>query len=143
LPSRKQKGNLLSSLFILIVGIIDRLAAFELSILRAPKLFPMLFRSKYVKQGLQIAAAIFFFVCAFEGSGRKDTICNAITLSPSDISIQTSVKEQKFINFNAALLCLKTGFRIEQVPLTFKGLSYNFNSSLTARKYLRICNLRI
>jgi len=143
LPSRRRKGNLLSSLFILIICIIDRMVAFEQTILRVPKIFPMLFRSKYVKQGLQIAAVIFFFVCAFEGSGTKDTIRNEIALYPTDISVQTNVKAQKSINFNAALVCLKTDFRIEHLLSTNKELHHNFNSPLTARRYLRIRNLRI
>src|SRR5712692_4924072 len=79
LPSRKHKGNLLSSLFILAVGIVDSLIVFEQNILRTPKIFPILFRSRYIKQGMKIAAAILIIIYAFEWSGSNGAYSNELS----------------------------------------------------------------
>src|SRR5882672_1324545 len=64
LPAGGKKGNLLSSLFTFIVGILEGLIQFERNLLKVP----MLFRNKYIRQGLQIAAAIFLFIGSWEWS---------------------------------------------------------------------------
>ena len=62
LPNRRRKGNILSSLLSLFVGLMERILSFEKSILRQP----VVFTHKYVRQALVIAAAFLFLISSFE-----------------------------------------------------------------------------
>src|SRR5258707_15646789 len=62
LPTGSRKGNLLSSLLTYFVGILDRIACFEKSILRQP----VVFSHKYVKQGLIIAVGFLFLLSSLD-----------------------------------------------------------------------------
>jgi hypothetical protein len=62
LPTRRRKGNILSSLLSFFVGLVERVLAFEKSILRQP----IVFKHKYVKQGLVIAVGFLFLLSSVE-----------------------------------------------------------------------------
>lgn len=67
LPNREKKGNLLSSLFIFFVGIIERLGSFEYGVFRLANLLGR----KYIKQSLLIVASLLFLLSSLEWTGEK------------------------------------------------------------------------
>ena len=62
LPTRNRKGNLLSSLLTFFIGLLERVASFEKSVLQRP----LVFTHRYVKQGLIIAVGFLFLLSSFE-----------------------------------------------------------------------------
>lgn len=72
LPARRKRGNLLSSLFIFFVGIIERIGSFEHGVFRMASLL----RHKYIKQSLLIVAGLLFLLSSVEWSGDKNVNTN-------------------------------------------------------------------
>ena len=72
LPGKRKKGNLLSSLFIFFVGIIERLGSFEYGVFRMANLL----KQKYVKRSLLIIAGLLFLLSSFEWTGEKNVSNN-------------------------------------------------------------------
>lgn len=62
LPTRRRKGNILSSLLTFFVGLMERAVSFERSIVRQP----VVFSHKYVRQGLVIAVGFLFLLSSVE-----------------------------------------------------------------------------
>src|SRR5436305_9762248 len=89
LPLGDKKGNLLSSLFTFIVGILEGLIQFERDLLKAP----MLFRNTYIRQGLQIAAAIFLFIGSLEWSASAAAASHSEPLQSAQNITQAPVRE--------------------------------------------------
>ena len=73
LPARRKRGNLLSSLFIFFVGIIERIGSFEHGVFRMASLL----RQKYIKQSLLIVAGLLFLLSSVEWSGDKNVNTNS------------------------------------------------------------------
>ncbi|HET7118289.1 MAG TPA: hypothetical protein VFI29_17460 [Hanamia sp.] len=67
LPARRKKGNLLYSLFIFFVGIIERVGNFEYGVFHMANLL----RRKYIKQSLLIVASVLFLFSSLEWTGEK------------------------------------------------------------------------
>lgn len=82
LPAKRKKGNLLSSLFIFFVGILERLDSFEYGVFRMANIL----RQKYIKQTLLIIAAILFLLSSFEWTGVTNANANANFYSGSYIA---------------------------------------------------------
>ncbi|MDQ6763057.1 MAG: hypothetical protein M3015_10590 [Bacteroidota bacterium] len=80
LPNRKRKGNLLSSLFVFFIGIIERLNIFEHGFFS----MAVLFRKKYIKHGIFILGVILFLLSLFEWTGEERI----------SSQIETTAKEQ-------------------------------------------------
>lgn len=72
LPCKRKKGNLLSSLFIFFVGIVERLDNFEYGVFQMANLL----RRKYIKQSLLIAASLLFLLSSLEWSGEASANTN-------------------------------------------------------------------
>lgn len=68
LPGRKKKGNILSSLFIFFVGLIERLNGFEHGIFCMARIL----KQKYIKQSLLIVAGFLFLLSSVEWSDEKN-----------------------------------------------------------------------
>jgi hypothetical protein len=62
LPTRRRKGNILSSLLAFFVGLMERAVSFEKSVVRQP----VVFSHKYLKQGLVIAVGFLFLLSSLE-----------------------------------------------------------------------------
>jgi hypothetical protein len=62
LPTLSRKGNVLSSLLIFFVGLLERIVSFENSVFQRP----VIFTHKYVKQGLVIVVGFLFLLSSFE-----------------------------------------------------------------------------
>jgi hypothetical protein len=94
LPNRSRKGNLLSSLLAFFVGLLERGAAFERSILRRP----VVFTHKYVKQGVIVAVGFLFLLSSFEwtvgpsadaaGNGSPGVVACAPAAGPVGAAMQ-------------------------------------------------------
>ena len=67
LPAKGKKGNLLSSVFIFFVGIIERIANFEYGVFHMATVL----RRKYIKQSLLIGATLLFLLSSLEWTGEK------------------------------------------------------------------------
>src|SRR5258708_3709623 len=62
LPTRRRKGNVLSSLLSFFVGLLERILSFEKSILRQP----FVCKNRYVKQALILATTFLFLLSSIE-----------------------------------------------------------------------------
>ena len=62
LPTRRRKGNVMSSLLTFFVGLLERVVSFEKSILQRP----VIFSHKYVKQILIVTVGFLFLLSSFE-----------------------------------------------------------------------------
>lgn len=72
LPDRRKKGNLLSSLFIFFIGIIERLDSFEYGVF----LMANVLKRKYVKQSLLVIAGLLFLLSTIEWTGETNVNTN-------------------------------------------------------------------
>jgi hypothetical protein len=70
LPGKKRKGNLLSSLFLLYVDIIESLDKFEHRSFR----ISVFFRKKYVRLGLILTASLLLVLSTFESGNTLDIV---------------------------------------------------------------------
>jgi len=137
LPCKRKKGNLLSSLFIFFVGIVERLDNFEYGVfLRADIL-----RRKYIKQSLLIVAGILFLLSSFEWTGETNANAN-----PANYITQVSdTPVEKVISSNyadapiySAATCLD-----KQYP-TYNIISHSsFPFPSPVKTFLLIQNIRI
>jgi hypothetical protein len=133
LPAGGKKGNLLSSLFTFIVGILEGLIHFEHDLLKVP----MLFRNKYIRQGLQIAAAIFLFIGSWEWSAVAPDN-NQITLRSVQNITQAPVQEnieQHPVQSSTLFFALSS--------IAFGSILYSPDTPQGTKKYVLICCFRI
>jgi hypothetical protein len=75
LPNRKRKGNLLSSLFIFFIAIVERLTCFEHGVFSIAKIF----RKNYVRQTVFIIGVVLFLLSLFEWTGDQRFSYNETT----------------------------------------------------------------
>jgi hypothetical protein len=75
LPNTKRKGNILSSLFIFFIGIVERLNHFEHGFFKIANIFKL----KYLKQTVLIVAAFLFFLSSFEWKAERTLNVETIT----------------------------------------------------------------
>ncbi len=99
LPARRKKGNLLYSLFIFFVGVIERIGDFEHGVFDMANFF----RRKYIKQSLLIVASLLFLLSSLEWTGEKILYNNSYNyteqFSSADLQKETvfeqgNIKEQ-------------------------------------------------
>lgn len=67
LPTKKRKGNILSSLLVFFIGVVERLIHFEHGFFSMATIL----KRKYVKEGILITGAILFFLASFEWSQER------------------------------------------------------------------------
>jgi hypothetical protein len=110
LPNRRKKGNLLSILFNLFVGIIERVAGFEYGVF----LMANILKRKYIKQSLIIVAGFLFLLSSIESTGDK-----YINTNSGDYTIQfsdTVVKKVKHNNQKQVIVNSKTTYTASLYP---------------------------
>ncbi|HWJ30642.1 MAG TPA: hypothetical protein VNS32_29180 [Flavisolibacter sp.] len=88
LPGKKRKGNLLSSLFLLYVGIIESLDKFEHRSFR----LSVFFRKKYVCLGLMLVASLLLVLSTFE-SGTTPGIVLKTDSYPKQVALMNQTVE--------------------------------------------------
>jgi hypothetical protein len=86
LPNRYKKGNLLSVLFIIFIGIVERLNNFEHGVFRMAHLL----KQKYIKQSLLMASVFLFLLSSVEWTSERNTSypANNSTVQVSSVSAQ-------------------------------------------------------
>jgi hypothetical protein len=106
LPKRGCKGNLLSSLLTFFLGLLERIASFEKSILQRP----VVFTHKYVKQGLIIAVGFLFLLSSFEWTigSSADAVRNGspavVACALATGTVRTATPRHMIINCGAPVL---------------------------------------
>lgn len=109
LPARRKKGNLLSSLFIFFVGIIERIGSFEHGVFR----MAILLRQKYIKQSLLIVAGLLFLLSSVEWSGDKNFSNNSgnYIAQFSDAGVnKLNISTRRQVISNSKITCPVTGY---------------------------------
>lgn len=136
-PGKRKKGNLLSSLFIFFVDLIERVGSFEHGLFRMTNLL----RQKYIKQSLLIVAGLLFLLSSIEWSG--EIIPN--TSSRNYIS-QLSNAGVKKITVNDSRLATDkpvTVYLHSKYPPYKNTLQSSTPASFAVKTYLLICSIRI
>ena len=68
LPNRRRKGNILNSILVFFIGLVEILNHFEYGIFQMSKVF----KHRYVRQGVIIATAFLFLLSSFEWTNEKE-----------------------------------------------------------------------
>ena len=91
-PWKEKKGNILSTIFDLFIGTIEKLESFEHGVFRMTSIS----RQRHIKQGLFVFTFLLFLLSSFEYEGEKQSYNNSgqntVQLS------QTNVNEITYIN---------------------------------------------
>jgi len=122
LPTKKRKGNVLSSLFIFFVGLIERLIPFEHGLFKMARIFKL----KYFKQGLIILGALLFLLSSFEWVSDQNSFNEQKTCSEHFSSIfekRIKVIARKKTVFYAKIVSINEQRFVSPLP---------FNNSLSS-----------
>jgi|SRR6185312_15012672 len=138
LPNSKRKGNILSSLLIFFVGIVERLGSFEYGVFRVPNLL----KQKYIKRSLLIIAGLLFLLSFFEWTGEKNVSINAdnYTVQFSDAGGKNvTVSNRRLIRAYS-----KTGLLFRAYP-SYKNILQSSSSTISSsvKTFLLIRSIRI
>lgn len=137
LPDRRKKGNILSSLFIFFIGIIDRLGSFEHGVFRMANLL----RQKYIKNCLLIVTGFLFLLSSTEWTGDKNAniYSGNHTVQFSDAGVKkTTVSKRRHTVGHSAIICL-----VNEYP-SYKNILHSSTPFLSSVKpYLLIRCIRI
>ena len=137
-PNKKRKGNILCSLFVFFVGIIEILNHFEHGIFKMTKVF----QQKNVRKGILITGVFLFLLSSFEWTKAQE-----FTINYNNTCTQQQQSEAvKSIPFNKAIKAARC------LQKTFIGLIYfsnisavgkSFSNPLSIKRYLFICSILI
>lgn len=137
LPGRRKKGNLLSTLFIFFIGIIERLGNFEYGVF----LMANVLKRKYIKQSLLLIAGLLFLLSSIEWSSDK----NLHTNSPNYIA-QFSDAGVKKVNISKRRLVKdysETSFPVREYPAYKNILQSSVALPSSVKTFLLIRSIRI
>lgn len=110
LPFKRKKGNILSSLFIFFVGIIERVDSFEYGVFAMDAIL----RRKYIKRCLLVVAGLLFLLSSFEWTG--ETIVNTDSCHYLTQVSDTRVKKSTIGHYAEAAIYSATNFIDRQYP---------------------------
>jgi hypothetical protein len=137
LPNRRKKGNLLSILFNLFVGIIERVAGFEYGVF----LMANILKRKYIKQSLIIVTGFLFLLTSVEWTGDKN-----INTNSGDYITQfsdTVVKKVKHNDQKQVIVNSKTTYIASLYPAYKSILHRSTTLTLSVKAFLIIHCFRI
>ena len=140
LPTRRRKGNILSSLLSFFVGLVDRVLSFEKSIL--PR--PVVLKQRYVKQALMIVVGFLFLLSSLEWSVQQRPV--RIADETPAVVVDEIKADTKRVLSPAQL---HSPVHITLVSLFTPGLASSENyflqpdGTFTVRRYVRYRNFRI
>jgi len=138
IPTRKRKGNLLSSLFIFFIGLIEKLNLFEHGVFS----IALLFKKKYVRKIILVIGFLLFLLSLFEWTGDKK-LCNSNQIANTERSssnIVSGIKNNDPTHLSNT--CGKLNTVKEQDEVVTKFLN-SFTYSSHVKKFLLIRSLRI
>lgn len=135
LPGKREKGNLLSSLFIFFTGLIEKLGNFEYGIFRTADLLKL----KYIKQSLLIVATFLFLVSSFEWTGEKNIYDNS-----SGYATEVSHTSSKTITvFNPCETTIYSNALAKSYRINQQVCLRNSIETSPAKRFLLFRNIRI
>ena len=112
LPNRKRKGNILNSILVFFIGLIEILNHFEYGFFQMSKIF----EHRYIRQGVIIITAFLFLLSSLEWTrGQGINIGNSSTTA-----IQSQPKAFKSISFKKVT---KATNWLKRTSLAFKPLA--------------------
>lgn len=138
LPTKKRKGNILLSIFIFFLGIVERLNHFEHGFFSMAALL----QQKYVKQSVFIIAGILFLLSSFEWSGEHGS---AVTETGRNTEqLPTPATKRITVDKHDRIICYsKQTSLIEEYPALQSNLHNSIISTSSVKKYLLIHSFRI
>ena len=138
LPNRRRKGNILNSILVFFIGLVEILNHFEYGIFQMSKVL----KHRYVRQGLIITTAFLFLLSSFEWTNEKEI--NRTSLNASVIEHPQKVLEG--IPFNKAKRATywlkKTSLALNH-SVNICRLPVNFLDSTPVKRYLFIRSILI
>lgn len=138
LPGRKRRGNLLSSLFIFFIGIVERLNFFEHGIFNMTALF----RKKYVKKAFFTMGFILFLLSLFEWTGDCSFYNNFASTSTGRFSLTTEKKTVVSKEERVILIADKVNAHYQLSDFTSVHFP-SFTHIPRQKRFLLNCSLRI
>ena len=138
LPNKKRKGNILSSLLVFFIGVIERLNCFEHGLFKLANVFKL----KYLRHSVMVISVFLFFLSSFEWKVNpefdiKSTATTSLQLSTSSENI-VAVNKQKQTIYISANVFLSNIF-----PECKNDFSVFKVSQPSLEKYLYMHRLRI
>jgi hypothetical protein len=138
LPNLNRRGNLLSSIFLFFIGIVERLNSFEHGVFDMATLF----RRRYIRKAILITGAVLFLLALLEWSGDQ----RVTQQTPSEYSEQFSSGTSSNItdakSHYASYFFPKN--RIRKPFSICKCLDYYFPVSAPfAKKYILVRSIRV
>lgn len=133
LPNRKRKGNILNSLFVFFIGIVEILDHFEYGIFQMTKIF----KHRYVRQGVIIISVFLFLLSSFEWTREQEI--NMVNSKTNVVQLQQKVFRSIPLNKAA-----KATNWLKKSPLSLKPsaniclLPVKFIDSSPVKRYLFI-----
>lgn len=138
LPNKKRKGNILSSLLIFFIGIIETLDHFEHGIFKVIDIFKL----KYLKQSVFLIATFLFFLSSFEWKVNPEL--NVETCAITSLQLSTSTKNTASVNKQIqSIYTLDKAFFSHSFPEYKNTFPYSDVSQSSLKKYLSTRRLRI
>lgn len=138
LPNRKRKGNLLSSIFLFFVGVVERLNSFEYGVFKMATVF----RKKYIRKAIFIIGGVLFLLSLFEWAGDQKVTQQI----PSGYSQQSSSGASNSIS---VVKCHQTIYSLAKKgarkPYSiYKSLVYNFPTyTQSPKKYILVRSIKV
>ena len=137
LPYGCKKGNILSSLFIFFIGLIERLHSFGHGI----SCISNLLKNKYIKNSLLIVGGFLFLLSSIEWTGDNNAsiYSDNYTMQFSDAGVnKITVRKQSHTVSHSAINCL-----VNKYP-SYKNILHSGAPLLfSVKQYLLICCIRI
>jgi hypothetical protein len=138
LPTRSRKGNVLCSLLTFFVGLLERIVAFEKSILQRP----VIFTHKYVKRGLIIAVGFLFLLSSFEWTVGSSTGA-MVKESPEVVACASAIATARTVTPRRAGLSIAALKGVTCVAYSYIPAFTLAGPRVTGRRWLRLGVFRI
>jgi hypothetical protein len=136
LPTRRRKGNILSSVLAFFVGLVERVVSFENSLLQQP----VVFSHKYVRKGLVIAVGFLFLLSSVEWTvgQTSDVAVNeaqaVVTSEPTADGVTFLAQRQ-----GKATIQISAGHFFFPVFLSYRSPYALFGDPVAVKRWLRLC----
>lgn len=138
LPTKKKKGNVISTLFVYFIGIIERLHLFE----HGNFAMATLFRKKHVKQAIYILGFVFFLLSLFEGTGDQKFCVSCTTASAKQLNSQVTFPLKTVSQHHVVEYCYQLNYLTSCI--SFHSLLNHYITPVSPpKKFLLISSLRI
>ena len=138
LPGRNRKGNVLGSVFLWFIDMVEKVIAFEKEIFHSSRII----KNRFVKQGLMIATVFLFLVSSIEWTTQSE--CSQKT--EHEENTPTAKPEENFFHISfskEASMAIPVKEIIYHYPSESSLLIYEASPPPAIKKFLVFCELRI